>query len=140
MIDYFTGEYEFLSNFYPATVKYKGRVYKTTEHAYQAAKTLDEEEQSKIANAPTPHKSKKLGRKVKLRPDWESVKLQVMEDVLRLKFKPGTPLADKLVATGDQELIEGNHWHDTFWGVCGGKGFNHLGKLLMKIRAELVAG
>ena len=48
-------------------------------------------------------------------------------------------LADCLVDTGDQPLIEGNTWGDRFWGVCGGTGMNHLGRLLMEVREELQA-
>jgi predicted NAD-dependent protein-ADP-ribosyltransferase YbiA (DUF1768 family) len=76
------------------------------------------------------------GQKVTLRKDWEGVKIQVMRDVLRLKFaNPG--LRDRLLETGDRELIEGNTWGDTFWGVCRGSGKNWLGQLLMELRGEL---
>ena len=77
-----------------------------------------------------------MGRQVKLRKDWEDIKLQVMENALRLKFQDST-LRKKLIATGDEELIEGNPWEDRYWGVCNGSGKNKLGKLLMKIRKDL---
>jgi predicted NAD-dependent protein-ADP-ribosyltransferase YbiA (DUF1768 family) len=77
-----------------------------------------------------------MGRSVKLRPDWESIKLDVMETAVRIKFTD-PELAAKLIATGDEELIEGNWWNDTFWGVCNGVGENHLGKILMKVRADI---
>ena len=81
--------------------------------------------------------AKKLGRTVKLRPDWNEVKLSVMLEVLRHKFNQNPDLADKLLATGDTLLQEGNTWHDYYWGVCNGKGENNLGKLLMLVRQEL---
>lgn len=136
-IDRFTGKYIFLSNFhFPCYVYFEGRYYKSSEHAFQAAKTLDEVERDRIAQSPTPYKAKRLGRKVKLRNDWDQVKLDVMEKILRNKFTDKN-LKHALLETGDAELIEGNTWGDTYWGVCRGKGQNHLGKLLMKIRDEL---
>jgi predicted NAD-dependent protein-ADP-ribosyltransferase YbiA (DUF1768 family) len=65
-----------------------------------------------------------------------------MEAALRKKFAI-PELREKLLATGDAWLEEGNHWHDNFWGVChcidcqDEMGWNHLGKLLMKIRADI---
>ena len=59
-----------------------------------------------------------------------------MKILLRQKFGDAW-LRAKLLATGDAELIEGNYWHDTFWGMCNGKGENHLGRLLMEVRSEL---
>lgn len=136
MIDRFDGEFEFLSNFFPCEVAQDGILYPTVEHAFQAAKTLDNFDKMQIAIADTPGKAKRLGRKVVLRSDWEEVKLAVMEDYLREKFCAGSELREKLLATGDEELVEGNWWNDTFWGVCNGVGQNNLGKLLMKLRAE----
>ena len=55
------------------------------------------------------------------------------------QFDPGTELGEKLKATGDGQIVEGNTWGDTFWGVCGGRGQNWLGRLLMERRALLQA-
>ena len=82
--------------------------------------------------------AKRLGRRVELRSDWETVKIEIMRQVLKSKFTHNPELREKLIATGNTELIEGNNWNDRFWGVCRGVGKNHLGKLLMEIRAELV--
>ena len=82
--------------------------------------------------------AKRLGKRVELRPDWEDVKIDIMRQVLKSKFTQNPELKAKLIATGDAELIEGNNWNDRFWGVCNGKGQNHLGRLLMELRAELV--
>lgn len=135
-IDRFDGEHAFLSNFHESPIQVEGLWFNTVEHAFQAEKTLDPKEKAVIMIALTPGKAKRLGRRATLRPDWEQVKLQVMEDLLRLKFAPGTELHQRLLATSPAELIEGNHWNDRFWGVCKGTGQNHLGKLLMKIRDE----
>lgn len=138
MIDSFDGQYAFLSNFWAHPVKFEGREYPSTEHAYQAAKFLDEEKRAKIAGLKTAKEAKRAGKWKGLRPDWDAVKLQVMETVLREKFKD-PQLKEQLLATEKEELREGNWWGDTYWGVCKGEGLNHLGKLLMKIRAEYAA-
>ena len=135
-IDLFDGENEFLSNFYSSPVEYEGIKYQTVEHAFQAAKTLENHERENIALLPTAGKAKRAGKKVKLRQDWEKIKLQVMEELLRKKFGD-KELRKRLLATGNKELVEGNNWKDTFWGVCNGKGQNHLGRLLMKVREEI---
>jgi hypothetical protein len=137
-IDSFMGQYRFLSNFWPAHVSYDGVVYKTTEHAFQAAKSLDLAERAFVRDCETARAAKTAGRKVTLRPDWEQIKIGVMEDLVRQKFSVA-PLRAMLLSTGDAELVEGNDWSDFFWGVCDGKGRNEMGKILMRIRAELRA-
>lgn len=142
VIDRFDGtEYEFLSNFYPCKIYYEGITYPTTEHAFQAAKTMDACERLAIAGLESPGQSKRAGRKVKLRPDWEEVKVSIMYDILRLKFmsnnKTSKLLQQKLLDTDSAELIEGNTWNDKFWGVCDGSGENMLGRLLMLVREEI---
>lgn len=141
-IDDFEGEYRFLSNFHPSPVTYEKVQYTTIEHAYQAAKTLDEGERFEIANTTTPGKAKRLGAKCKVRPDWRSINMNLMQYLINQKFVVGSKLAESLLSTGDAELIEGNDWGDTFWGICDGKGENHLGKMLMKRREmlKLLAG
>lgn len=135
----FEGEYHFLSNFYPHPITVQGVEFPSSEHAYQCAKTLNPDDWEKFKDPNlTCAKAKKLGRKVKVRDDWNDIKLQVMEVILFEKFNPfaNPELYAKLKATGTAELIEGNYWGDEFWGVCDGVGENHLGKLLMKVRAE----
>lgn len=135
-IDKFDGEHAFLSNFYVSEIKTFHFTYPTVEHAFQANKTHILEEKEAIWEATTPGKAKRLGRKTTLREDWDEVRVMIMHSLCKIKFKDAD-LAAKLLATGDAELIEGNTWNDTFWGVCNGKGSNHLGKILMKIRKEL---
>lgn len=137
-IDSFREENFFLSNFYEAPVTYLGRTYLCNEAAFQAQKCMTEEEKEPFTKM-RPAESKKAGRKVLLRPDWEQVKVGIMEEIVRAKFMQNEDLKQQLLATGDAELEEGNTWNDTFWGVHlkNGKGQNHLGKILMKVRAEL---
>jgi len=135
-IAWFRDEYAFLSNFYSSEIAYEGVVFPTVEHAFQAAKTMDIDERRKIAATQAPGSAKRLGRRVKLRPDWEQIKVGLMRDLLRNKFSE-PDLAARLLATGSTELIEGNNWNDTFWGVCRGRGRNMLGQLLMEVREEI---
>lgn len=136
-IDEFQGEYRFLSNFYPARVQLNGVYYPTVEHAYQAAKTRDPEERKLVLTQKTPGQAKRAGRKVTIRKDWGSVKITTMEYLVWQKFKNNERLARKLLDTGNAQLIEGNTWRDTFWGVCNGQGQNKLGKILMEVRSKL---
>lgn len=137
----FSGEWRWLSNFWPAEVRYDGVVYATVEHAYQAAKLDDCRDRAKIQKAPTPGAAKRLARRLKMRPDWDGMKLAVMETLLRQKFRPGGELAWRLLATGEIPIVEGNIWGDRFWGQCPiGVGENHLGRLLMEIREGLRGG
>jgi hypothetical protein len=133
----FFGGYRFLSNFWPARVRLDGDpfLYPTVEHAYQAAKT-DLRSRAALHSARTPVEAKRQGRTLLLLPDWESRRLTVMRELLRQKFAH-PDLRRLLLATGDAELVEGNTWGDTFWGVCKGCGQNHLGRQLMAIRAEI---
>ena len=133
----FRGRYRWLSNFHPCMVTLDGETYPSVEHAYVAAKTLDPEIRAVVRNLEKPSDAKKYGRTIVLRPDWEDVKLEVMTDLLYQKFAPHTALCFLLLSTGDAELVEGNVWNDTFWGICRGVGENHLGRILMEIRAEL---
>jgi ribA/ribD-fused uncharacterized protein len=136
-IDKFEGEFAFLSNFYDAEVEYEGIKYPTNEHAFQAAKSLNPARRLEIAMLDTPGKAKRAGRNLQLRHDWEKVKYDVMLDIVFAKFHQHPELATKLLATGDAELIEGNWWNDTTWGVCNGVGSNWLGRILMMVRARL---
>lgn len=134
-IDDFRGNFYFLSNFYPSPVNFEGLIYQSSEAAYQAAKTNNKTIRN-IFTKCTANESKVLGKSITLRPDWEDIKLDVMDRILREKFR-NAQLYQRLLKTGNIPLIEGNTWNDTFWGVCNGKGENNLGKLLMKIREEI---
>lgn len=133
----FDGEFRFLSNFYPCVIWHDGIKYPTLEHAFQAAKTTDFAERWRISQLPTPGQAKRAGRSVTLRPDWLQVRRMVMQELLIQKFILNSELRKKLKDTGRAQLVEGNTWGDTYWGVCRGVGENHLGKLLMAIRSIL---
>jgi ribA/ribD-fused uncharacterized protein len=134
-IDHFTGEFEFLSNFFWCELDGKTT---TVEHLYQAEKTVIQSEKTKILKASTPGSAKRLGQKATLRPDWEEIKNTVMYEQLKKKFS-NPELKMRLLATGAKELVEGTTWNDTYWGIDleTREGENNLGKLLMKLRDEL---
>ena len=116
----------------------KGKTCSVTD---SAGGMRTEEEKLPFTQA-RPGKCKGMGRRVKLRPDWEQVKVGLMEEIVRAKFTQNEELKRLLLATGDKRLAEGNTWGDTFWGVDlrTGQGENHLGRILMKVRGELVRG
>jgi ribA/ribD-fused uncharacterized protein len=157
IIDSFSGEYAFLSNFYHSPVVMGDHVYGTVEHAFQACKTEDPTERLNIRATYTPGQAKKLGRKATLRPGWDSVRVDVMASLLSQKFGDSF-LRNLLVQTGDAVLCEGNTWGDEFWGATwhaiaadersmnetwhekNGRylvGQNHLGQLLMTLRSAV---
>jgi len=142
VIRQFTSEYSWLSNFYPCSIYYNKKYYSSVEAAFQAQKCINDEEQNLFINLDA-GKAKRLGKKVKLRPDWETVKEQIMYDLLLIKFINNDELKTKLLATGDDYIIEGNNWGDRYWGVCppesepGKNGLNRLGELLMLVRSSI---
>lgn len=139
----FSGEYEFLSNFYPSTiVADDGLTYPTVEHYFQAQKTLNPREKEEIRTAATPGQAKRLGRKATMQHSWEMIRVPTMYSGLQRKFR-NPKLLQKLLSTGNSLLVEGNQWHDNTWGNCtcakceNIEGENLLGKMLMSIRKEL---
>lgn len=128
-IDKFSDEFFFLSNSYPCEIIYDGKSYKSVEHAYQAAKTTDEFWRKQIRLADTVDQAKRLGKHVPLREDWEKIKLEVMEKLVRQKFVKDMELTFKLAGTGNAELISCND--------CDDEDENHLGKILMRMREEI---
>lgn len=134
MIQSFTGKYHFLSNFYLCPITYKGRTYPSAENLFQALK--DESRAEEFVSI-SPKEAKSLGKKVKLREDWDSIRNSVMTAVLELKFEQNPDLAHKLGMTIPHRLVHGNTHRDNYWGHdLNGKveGENHLGLILMRIR------
>jgi len=130
------GPYAFLSNFYRAPITVDGKEYPTTEHFYQASKTLIIEEHEMVRNLATPKEAKFAGYHVALQPNWDKIKFDVMLDALRAKFSQHPDLKEKLLSTGVVGLHEDSPW-DKYWGFAKGKGLDMLGKALMQIREEL---
>lgn len=137
MIDNFRGKHRFLSNFSMSDIVVWNRLVPTVEHAFQAAKAIDPEQRDAILAAPAAGDAKRLGKKADLKPDWEDIKEKVMFELLQRKFRI-EDLRKKLISTDPHELIEGNTWGDTYWGVYNGVGKNRLGMLLMALRRRII--
>jgi ribA/ribD-fused uncharacterized protein len=137
----FDGDNTFLCNFFVTPIVFEGADYPSSEHAFQAAKVLTNEERVPFQTAAGLRcgKAKHLGQQVKLRKDWEQVKNLIMFKILTIKFTTNEDLKQKLLATGDKKLVEANTWGDVYWGVdkATGKGKNVLGELLMELRLVL---
>jgi ribA/ribD-fused uncharacterized protein len=138
----FYKEYRYLDNFFVRLFDYDGKTYPTVEHAFQAAKTLNPEMKESIRKAATPAEAKFLGRQAIIRPDWESIKYQIMFDVVKAKFEQHPDLMRKLLDTGSAYLEETNRHHDNTWGNCvcdkciNIEAINWLGEILMRIRND----
>jgi ribA/ribD-fused uncharacterized protein len=148
-ISSFTGKYSFLSNFYKSTFLYRDIEFATSEHAFvfekdgnkhrfilQCQGVLLEHFSFDEFFWMSPGNAKRLGRNIALRSNWDSIRLDMMKDILSAKFSAKS-MENLLLDTGDAYLEEGNNWGDKFWGVCNGVGENHLGKLLMSLRDEI---
>lgn len=131
----FFNEYRFLSNFYEVPVQYNGLLFRSSEAAFQAQKCP--ERANEFLNL-SPDEAKRMGRKINIRSDWESVKDTVMYEIILAKFSQNEALKKKLIDTGDAFLAEENWWGDKYWGTVNGVGRNQLGKTLMKVRRELI--
>lgn len=136
MINDFSGKFDFLSNFCECPVTIGGTTYKNSEAAFQSMKTLNANERRSFAQL-SPSDAKKMGRKVTLRPDWEDVKNNIMYEVCKAKFSQNPDIAELLLDTAHEELIEENAHGDTYWGMTDGIGENYLGRILMRIRNEI---
>jgi ribA/ribD-fused uncharacterized protein len=142
VIDSFRGKYFFLSNFFLKPVYYKSEWYKSSEHAFQAQKATNRKDKQYVQNAKSAAQAKRRGKEIMCRKRWNEIKMMVMYEILLCKFTDGI-LADKLLDTKDDLLVEGNSWGDKYWGMVKDpktgdwKGDNFLGKLLMKVRNEI---
>lgn len=135
--------YPEFSNFPPCSVNVGGRLYKNSEAAFQHGKLVDGHTDDRFLNA-TGSEAKKMGKTVPLRPDWEKIKYEHMKTVLYAKFSQNPELKEKLLATGQEWLVEDTTaWHDNVWGACGcsrcvnKQSYNLLGQALMEVRSKL---
>lgn len=139
MICGFKNNYTFLSNFYPTKLEYKGIFYDNAEAAYQAQKCKNKDDKFKFIgiNGAT---AKKLGKTIDIIDGWDGFKHEIMFEIVYQKFLQNNSIAEKLIATENEMIIETNYWHDNFWGSCECenckyiKGMNNLGYILMHVR------
>jgi ribA/ribD-fused uncharacterized protein len=129
--------FEFLSNFYNSSITFEGKLYPSVEHAYQAAKSLNQETRDLIRKADNPNLAKRLGQSIIVREDWNDVKISIMKSLIRKKFE-NPFIRWRLKETYDRPLINENRWNDRYWGVVEGVGENWLGKILEEVRKEII--
>jgi hypothetical protein len=138
----FQGKYSFLSNFWEVRIYLEGQdePYSSVENAYQAQKTTNPKLREIIRKC-SAEEAKTLGQNIIIRPDWNNeLRITTMRELLSQKFScHNVELVQRLLATGDAKLVESNNWGDTFFGICDGKGANHLGELLMEVRSTLIS-
>lgn len=116
-----------------------GVYYQTTEHFFQAQKFDDEIIKKQIIKAKYPKIASEIGRKRSNVPrkNWKKIKDYIMYDAVLMKFRANTEIAKKLLATGDDEIVE-ETVKENYWG-CGPNydGKNIYGKILCAVRNEL---
>lgn len=138
IILHFRGDFEYLSNFAPSII-----LAPTLEHHFQAAKATNSKDYTYVMCAETPGEAKKRGRQIVIRKDWNDVRLSIMQICITRKFLQDN-FRTKLIATKGMELIEGNYWHDNYWGYClcdkcsETTHLNHLGRILMSERSAII--
>lgn len=143
-ISSFTGEYEFLSNFYNSEVKFEGITYPSAEVAFQASKLSSYDDKLAFSHL-TSAQAKFEGRKLTPKEGWDELKVTAMSIIIKDKFTQNEVLKAKLLATNDMQLVYSNSWHDNFWGTCncakctqeGKEGTNLLGKIIMQVRDNI---
>ncbi len=134
----FFGDFRFLSNFHLCRIEFEGRKFTSSEAAFMSAKTLEPSVKNMFMEL-SPNNAKSLGRSIVLRPNWDEIKISIMEEILFDKFTRNLELKNLLLQTEEKYLSEHNNWGDAFWGfdVIKNKGENNLGKVLMTIRNRI---
>ena len=135
-------EHGYCSNFSAFGIEVDGKFWATVEHYFQAQKFTDSAYQEKIFRALTAKNALSLGhtRNIPLRENWEDIKDEVMYFAVKKKFSTHQKIREKLLATFPEDIIESSPY-DYYWG-CGqdGTGQNKLGKILMRVREQLLKG
>lgn len=137
---FYEREFYCLSNFSAFSLLWDEARFDTSEAAYQAAKfPAHPEIQLAIRIAPSAHEAFRVARQHddRRRPDWIDVRVDVMRLILRAKIAQHPYVLQKLLQTGERELVE-DSWRDSFWGWGEDRaGRNMLGKLWMELREQV---
>lgn len=139
-IPYYETSFFVFSNFSSHAVIYKNILYPTVEHAYHSSKFNDEKIRNEIINAKSPLEAYEIGKlnKSKMIVNWDKIKVNVLYEIVREKVKQHAEVKKALLSTENEEIVEDNP-NNSFWGNGeDGKGENQMGKILMRIRSELV--
>ncbi|MCL1830977.1 MAG: NADAR family protein [Oscillospiraceae bacterium] len=141
MIEFYRAgdEYGCFSNFSDHGFFLKDRYWSSSEHYFQAQKFVGTEHEETVRLAATPKEAAQLGRSrdLPLRPDWASIKEEIMKEAVLAKFRTHLDIRQILLSTGTQEIVEASPI-DYYWG-CGADrtGKNALGLVLMEVRSIL---
>lgn len=139
-IFFYEHEFYIFSNYSSFMLEWKGTLYPTSEHAYHSEKFESHQLKEQIKNCRSAHDAQKFANEhvAERRTDWNSVKLSIMKEILHAKVAQHPYVNKKLIESGDKELVE-DSWRDDFWGWGPKKdGANHLGRLWMEVRSEVV--
>jgi ribA/ribD-fused uncharacterized protein len=143
VINNFRGYHAWLSNMYNCDIEFMNHKFKSVENAYMFAKNPNNEEWLNKCLSMSPGDVKKASKLISIREDWDSVKLSIMYELLKQKFTQ-EPFRTNLIETRNENIVEGNRWNDTFWGVdiknTPNVGENWLGRLIMDIRTKIKNG
>lgn len=151
MVVLFTSNKHPFSNFYPASYNLYDIVFPTSEHGFMWEKAYrygNYQDAQKILNAKTPMAAKKIGRRTNIDvEDWKNHRYEIMKKHVEQKFAQNDDIADRLVETQGQEIMEASPW-DNVWGIgisqkqywsgTPPRGQNLLGKILMELRDEMI--
>lgn len=128
-----------LSSYSKLGFELDGAEWPSAEHYYQGMKFEQVELRESIRATDHPEKAHKLARANKrlVRKDWPQIREVMMTRAMYIKCRTHKTVADTLLATGDQQIIESSQY-DYYWG-CGrdGRGRNTFGKVLMAVRDKL---
>lgn len=133
-------------NFGLQSFHWKGYVWQTSEHAFQACKAVNKRVGDCVRLIEGPGPAKLLGRTINLRKDWEAIKFEAMWQILCAKFTDNKVAREALLSTGHRTIVEGNTWDDRIWGSTRAHskaplvGQNALGIQLMTIRGLIQNG
>lgn len=132
------------SNFSSFMVEWKGKLWPTSEHAYQAARYMGVRDDiaEQIRHMRSAHLAYDFMRNNRSdeRPDWFNEKREVMKDIVRCKVAQHAYVQQKLLSTGDALIVEDSPV-DPYWGWGPDRqGCNELGKIWMELRQELRDG
>lgn len=138
---FYPPEYYVFDNFSSFQVKFRGKLYPTSEHAYQASIFLETDPNlsEKIRNMCSAHDAMKMAQEneAKYPIDWDKKKLLIMKEILQCKVTQHKYVLKKLIQSGNRKIIE-DSWRDNYWGWGKNqRGKNMLGKAWMEVRKEL---
>ncbi len=131
-----------LANFSRHPIRVAGRIWPTVEHYFQAMKFTDAKVRIEVLKAKTPGEAKEIAESyaARKRRDWIKIRNLIMYNAIRAKFVQHPKLLRQLEKTGHRAIREISN-DDSYWGSGNDRrGQNQMGRLLMRLRKNLVRG